>query len=183
MVSGFAAATPLSGLWQTEPNRALQTDGASLSAKLEIPVAQSRAAHRYSFSARSTGTGLVGLGLHAFVESSVKPEEFWAGTSVLVWLTRDPKHFGDNQARLQVYRSLSDTAMRLVKEVIVAESPDELNRFTVDLDPITGSLSVALNDVQRLSCGGLSYLKQGTSVVLRALDKAEFRDFRVELLP
>ena len=105
------------------------------------------------------------------------------GRSILVWLTSDPKHRDDSLTRLQIYRSSSDIDMTMEQEVVVPESVFDPNEISVRVDPVEGQVAVSLNGTERLRCGGFSGLDGGVSVVFRALDRAEFQDFRVEELP
>jgi hypothetical protein len=73
--------------------------------------------------------------------------------------------------------------MNPISDIAVPESVFDSNSITIDLDPIEGLLSVCLNGAVRLKRLGFSNLGDGATLVFRALDKAEFRDFRVEELP
>jgi tetratricopeptide (TPR) repeat protein len=180
---GFNAVFPILGTWTANPSAVSQTDKSALFAKLSVPLSQARRPLRYTFTARSLGSGWVGLGLHIFVETEKRRRGYGEGRSLLVWLTQDPKHNGDEAARLQVYRSTTDVVMTLEKEVIVPESVFDSNLIVIDMDPAKGRLSVSLNGSERLVCDELSDLAHGVAVVFRALDRAGFKDFRVEELP
>jgi hypothetical protein len=73
--------------------------------------------------------------------------------------------------------------MTLLREAVVPESVFDANEISVHLDPAGGRLAVSLNGSERLSCGGFEGLADGAAVVFRSIDRAEFKDFRVEELP
>ena len=182
LFAGFDGAVSFMGRWSLSPSTVSQTDQAALTAKLAIPLAQPRGPLQYTVTARSQGSGWVGLGLHVLVSSAAKHRGWGEGRSILVWLTSDPKH-RDSLTRLQVYRSTSDIDMTMEQEVVVPESVFDPNEISVRVDPVEGQLVVSLNGFERLRCDGFSGLDDGVSVVFRALDRAEFQDFRVEELP
>lgn len=70
--------------------------------------------------------------------------------------------------------------MELEKDVPVSDSPFEETVFSVDLDPEKGGLTVRLNGSERLAFEGAGLAGEGAFVVFRSLDRAEFRNFRVE---
>jgi|GEM_PF-564868 len=171
------------GAWVLEPDRAVQTDESSFFAKLAVPLAQSAAlAYRYSFVARSSalGRGWVGLGAHLFVPRIEGLTGYGSGDSLLVWLTRDPVHFSNDQTRIQLYRSYNGWDMRLIVETAVPESIYDSNRFDISVDPKSGTVAVSLNGNKRLEATGIARLPEGRYVVLRALDTAEFSAFDAE---
>ncbi len=183
LIEGFNAVFPILGTWTANPSAAAQTDKSALFAKLAIPLAQSGRPLRYTFTARSRGSEWVGLGLNILVNTGQRRRGYGEGRSLLVWLTRDPRHYGDEATRLQVYRSATDVDMTLVREVAVPESVFDFNVVAIDMNPVEGLLSVSLNGSERLVCDGFEDLADGVAVVFRALDRAEFQDFRVEELP
>ena len=182
MYEGFGGSVRYMGRWTVQPSTALQTDKAALTAKLAVPLAQADGPLQYTVTARSQGSGWVGVGLHVLVSSAEKHRGWGEGRSILVWLTSDPRHRGDSLTRLQIYRSTSDIDMRLEAEVVVPESVFDPNEISVRVDPLEGQVAVSLNGTERLVRGGLSGLESGLSVVFRSLDRAEFQDFRVEEL-
>jgi hypothetical protein len=183
LFEGFSGAFSILGKWTVNPSAAAQTNKSALFAKLAIPLEQERRPLRYSFTAGSRGSGWVGLGLHIIVETGQRRRGYGEGKSLLVWLTHDPKHRGDEATRLQLYRSTTDVDMTLETEAVVPESVFDANLIAIDVDPVEGQVSVSLNGSKRLVCNGFSDLAGGVAVVFRALDRAEFQDFRVEGLP
>jgi hypothetical protein len=168
-----------------EGDKARQTDPEAFFAKLAAPMIQDKRTFTYSFVAKSTarGRGWVGVGIHLFVPAFANTSKgYGAGNSVCVWLTRDPEHYGDKVTRLQIYRSNDDWTMRMIDEVAVLESVYDANRFDVTVDPISGTVSVSLDGKGRLVAKDVLNLHKGLYVVFRALDTAEFSDFRVEAM-
>jgi hypothetical protein len=180
---GFGGSVRYSGRWTVRQSSALQTDEKALSAKLALPLVQQGGPLNYAVTARSQGSGWVGVGLHVLVRGAERHRGWGEGSSILAWLTSDPEHRGDTLTRLQVYRSRSDIDMRLVDEVIVPESVFESNEISVRVDPAGGTVAVWLNGTERLACPGLDGLGTGVTVVFRSIDRAVFQDFRVEELP
>jgi hypothetical protein len=182
VLEGFATSSPFLGSWKLDGGRAEQTDPKQFFAKLAAPLVQARAAYEFSFSARSIarGRGWVGIGLHVFAPQSRILNGYGAGDSLCIWLTRDPVHFKKGITRLQLYRSLNDLNMRLLDEVVVGDSIYEPNEFRISVDPAAGRVTVSLNGTQRLVGEGIRDLRGGAYVIFRALDRAEFSDFRVE---
>jgi len=183
LVEGFASTIPLIGTWTVQDGVAKQSDPEAFYAKLAAPLAQDRQALVYSVSAKSDapGRGWVGVGMHVFSPSKAYTVKgYGSGDSLCVWLTRDPVHLKGDITRLQLYRSVDDWVMKLVDEVPVSESIYDYNRFDVKVDPLLGTVSVSLNGVERFSEKGVTGLSDGAYVLFRALDTAEFKDFKVE---
>jgi tetratricopeptide (TPR) repeat protein len=183
VIEGFDSATPGLGEWAISTVSASQTDPSQFFAKLVTPLAQSGKPFRYQVTAKSEGTGWVGLGLHIFVTPVNTYKGYGSGESILVWLTYDPRHLGDAETRLQVYRSYTATVMKLEESVIIPESIFDFNAIAVEMDPIQGEIKVFINGNERLDHVGLTDIKDGVTVIFRALDRATFREFSVEELP
>jgi hypothetical protein len=143
---------------------------------------QERREYTYSFTAKSNARerGWVGVGIHLFTPVSYTMKGYGSGDSLCVWLTRDPAHYSENVTRLQLYRSTDDWNMGLLSEVPVKESIYDDNSFVVTVDPVNGTVSVAMDGTQRLVARDVLNLKKGLYVVFRSLDTAEFSDFKVE---
>ncbi len=182
LLEGFSTAIPVVGRWRLSEETARQYDGKSLFAKLVVPLFQAAKPVRYSFSARSDGSGWVGFGLHIFVDQPAARWSYGSGKSLLVWFTSDPESYGDERTRLQLYRSENDIDMRLLRETIVPESIFKTNTVSIDMDPKMGTLIVLVNGKERLRCSGFKDIADGASMVFRALDRATFQSFRVEEL-
>jgi hypothetical protein len=182
LLSGFAKASPALGTWSVSPTMARQAARNARFAKLVTRIAQSGKHLRFSFTARAEGEGWVGLGLHLFVVPAKNYRGYGAGKSLLVWLTRDPKRFGDEATRLQVYRSRTDVRMTLLKETVIPESVSDSNSISIETDPSGGLLSISLNGRERLRFDGLADFQKGTAIIFRALNRARFEAFTVEEL-
>jgi hypothetical protein len=180
---GFAGMVPAIGTWEISGDKATAAhlEPEEYYAKLVLPLDQDGSKIAYAFKARSTGYKWVGLGIHVFARSVVTHKGYGEGQSLLVWFTSDPVHRGDALTRVQVYRSLRDTYMEdLLGEASLPESIFDLHSYRVEVDPAAGSLVVLVDGVERYRLEGLPDFSSGSEVVLRALDKAEFSDFRVD---
>ncbi|HRY71608.1 MAG TPA: hypothetical protein P5165_00155 [Spirochaetia bacterium] len=182
LLSGFEGFVPGLGEWIIGESVAAQGDPESYYAKLARPLASGEGALRYSFTARSTGRGWTGYGLHVLVAGARTHRGYGEGESYLVWVMRDPRR-GDGSTRLELYRSRTDVDMGLVGSVPLPGSIFESARIEVEADPLAGSLVVRVDGVERLREAGLSLSRASGAVVLRALDRAEFSDFSVEAIP
>ena len=182
LVQGFGSSIPLVGDWSIKNGIAEQNDEDAFYAKLATPLIQEKGVFTYTFSAKSDarGRGWVGIGLHVFTPKSYTLKGYGSGDSLCVWLTRDPAHLSSDITRIQLYRSVSDWDMKLLDEVPVEESIYEYHEFQVTVDTAGGTVTISLDGVQRLSEKGVLDLSRGVFVVLRALDRAEFKEFRVE---
>ena len=120
------------------------------------------------------------MGAHLFTPESRTFVGYGLGDSLVVWLTRDPVHFQKDQTRLQLYRSVGNSWMDHIGEVVVPESIYDANRFDVKIDSKAGTISVSLNGKEKLEAKNLRKLHEGRYVVLRALDTAEFSAFKAE---
>jgi hypothetical protein len=177
---GFHNAVPALGSWVFDDYSAAQTDSRQKFSKLVVPVFQDLIPIRYTFDTRSLGSGWVGMGLHIYLGEAKTHRGYGAGKSILLWLTQDPKFPESSRTRLQIYRSLNDVSMRLETEVAVTESPFDVNTLTLEMDPKMDLLTVLLNGEKRLSVDEVQPAEEGFYVIFRTLDKAEFRNFRVE---
>ena len=183
LMEGFGSTTPIVGQWVIADGTAKQIDPDAFYAKLAAPLVQDQRSFGYSFTAKSDARsrGWVGLGLHVFTPESYTLKGYGSGDSLCVWLTRDPVHFRENVTRLQLYRSTDDWNMDLVDEVPVSESIYDANRFEIRVDPLGGMVSVSMNGTERIVARGIAELRMGVYVLFRALDTAEFSDFKAEV--
>jgi hypothetical protein len=181
IAEGFAGMIPAVGTWKLRGENAAQLDPKQYYAKLVLPLEQGGISTTYSFKARSTGYKWVGLGIHIFARSVATHRGYGEGESILVWLTSDPVYRGDAKTRIQVYRSLRDSYMeKPLGETVIPESIFDLHEYRVEADPAAGSLVVFVDGEERYRLEGLDDFSSGAEVALRALDTAEFMDFRVE---
>jgi hypothetical protein len=124
----------------------------------------------------------VGFGIHVFVRAVKTHKGYGEGESILVWFTSDPLHGSDGSTRIQVYRSIRDSAMvSPFVETVISESLFEVHDFRIDVDPAKESLAVSVDGSERYRLLKTPDFSMADSVALRALDKVEFSDFRVEV--
>ena len=183
LLDGFQSSASVIGKWSKKAGSVTQTIPNVLFAKLAIPLAQGKKTYSFSFTAKSEARGKawVGLGIHVFTPKTRSLKHYGAGDSLCVWLTRDSVHFKKNITRLQLYRSVDDWVMKLLKEVPVPESIFDDNRFDLTVDPVAGSVSISMNGTERLVAEGISKIHEGQYVLFRAMSKARFSDFKAEV--
>ncbi len=182
VTESFVSAEPAMGSWQVAGEKARQDDNQQLFAKLVLPAIQRDRITKYSFSAKSTGRGWTGLGLHIYRDRSATHRGYGAGNSILVWVTYDPKNTGDTSTRLQMYRSYSDTYMELIKSTVIPESIFESNAYEIIFNNVNDGITVMVNGANRMEADGLDGLTEGAFVVFRTLDTADFEDFTMEVM-
>lgn len=182
VLDDFNAAKQALGSWSVENDRAVQKDPKQLFAKLVVPLHQGKSRMQYSFTARSTGNGWTGLGIHIYRGPAVTHRGYGAGKSILIWVTSDPKHYSNDDTRLEVYRSLDDINMYRINSVVIPESIYDTNKYAVEMDTNSGTIIVLVNGTERLKASGFSDFTEGEFIVLRSLDTAEFQNIKVEEL-
>jgi hypothetical protein len=181
LLEGFEDAFTGRGVWKVAKDTAEQTDPKEYYSKLVAPLGQGAKIYHYEFSARSEGSGLVGFGLHVFVRSAETHEGWGEGRSILVWLTYDTLHYGSEPTRLQIYRSLGNSYMEMIRDLPLPISIFKSHAYSVEVDPDRGDLSVDIDGKTTLSETGIGGLGTGDFVVFRTIDRAAFSDFRVEV--
>lgn len=177
-LKGFAGASSKIGAWQVSEAAAVQPSSGQYFAQLNLPLAQQGKTMLYSFTAKSTGKGWVGVGLHIYAENSVK-KGYGHGKSILVWLTRDPDYYKTNRTYLQLYKSDDDVNMGRVLDSAIEESVSQDLRVEVLYQPLEEYITVAINGVEKIRYKTWFGLTKGVEVALRSLDAAEFRDLEV----
>ncbi|MCL2243554.1 MAG: hypothetical protein FWC03_03690 [Treponema sp.] len=117
----------VSGRWSMIGGRLQQTDERARLARLNVRVPQASDIMTYEFDAKYEGgaeDGHAGFGIHVFVDNAFSREAWGAGRSVLLWLNYDEKPLTSDIPKgfsAQVYRSLSNTDMRLVESIDLNE--------------------------------------------------------------
>ncbi len=172
------------GSWEREIKLAEMTDKKAGYAKLVLPPQPLNGPVEYRFSARSTGSGLVGFGIHIngrFPENSAKWDlsRYGGGDSLLVWITSDPQYYGDPAPRLQIYRSYNEVKMELENSVRIPGSAYDAREYRIAYDPRRGSIEVYVDGSEYLSEEGFDSPGRVDYLLLRALDSAEFENLRI----
>jgi len=171
--------TVASGSWSRTERSASMTDPRAMYAKLVVATPGASGPAAYDFKARATGTGWVGFGLHLHGRGSWKLSNYGGGDSILVWITSDPRTFGDSAPRLQIYRSRGEVAMTMLASARIDGSAFELRDYRIEYDPLAGSIAVYVDGEKRLSATGLQNPPTSDFAALRALDLASFSDVRI----
>jgi len=178
LVSGFSTADVQLGNWSVSAGRAVQRDPDQYFAKLRLPAPQKDAPTLYRFTARSTGEGWVGLGLHLYASGSDK-RGYGFGKSVLVWLTRDPEVYKSRATHLQLYRSDDDIHMARTLDSVIAEHIASSLSLDVLYEPETNYVTVAVNGEDKVRYKLWFDINSGVEVALRTLGPAEFSGLTV----
>ncbi len=156
------------------------TDPRSMYAKLVVPARDfSSGPTAYEFTARSTGEGFSGFGIHIHGRGEWKLSGFGGGDSLLVWITSDPKAYGDAGPRLQLYRSTGETAMRMTSSVRIPGSAFVSRTYRVEHDPEAGVTAVLVDGVRHLETFGRKTPPAFGFSALRALNTVEFSDLKI----
>lgn len=178
LIDDLADARVQLGDWRLSGRTAVQTDPEQYFAKLMLPAPQRTRPTLYRFSARSLDEGWVGLGLHLFVEETGK-RGYGLGRSLLVWFTRDPEVYRNRLTYLQVYRSDDDVNMARVADAVIEEPIAEELDIEVLFEPQNNYITIAVNGRDKLRYRTWFGIDEGTTVALRTLGRAEFRDLSV----
>ncbi len=167
--SGFARGRALYGTWQMQGSRVRQTDSARRYAKFVLPVAQSAPETVYQFTARATGSGWTGYGLHFFASGDQTSSGYGFGRSYLVWLTRDPGYYGSDATYVQLYRSYDDVRMIQVASMTFPRALDSPLQVRVLYDRPGSSISVYVEGSKVFDYAVENPIASGSEIALRAL--------------
>jgi hypothetical protein len=178
LIDDLADARVQLGDWRLSGRTAVQTDPEQYFAKLMLPAPQRTRPTLYRFSARSLDDGWVGLGLHLFVEETGK-RGYGLGRSLLVWFTRDPEVYRNRLTYLQVYRSDDDVNMARVADAVIEEPIAEELDIEILFEPGNNYITIAVNGRDKLRYRTWFGIDDGTTVALRTLGRAEFRNLSV----
>jgi hypothetical protein len=167
------------GTWKRTESTAAMTDAKAMYAKLVMEVPETAVPTTYEFKARSTGTGWTGFGLHIYGRGTWKLKGYGGGDSILVWVTSDPKAYGDASPRLQVYRSSNEVDMTRLTSVKIPGSSFDMRTYRIDYNPDTGQIIVFIDGEQSLAYAGPKNPGPTRYAAFRALDLAEFSDLSI----
>ncbi len=181
LASGFSSAYAQLGSWNINRNTARQTSPDEYFAKLMVPAVQEELPTLYSFSVRSNGSGWVGAGLHFFVSDSDK-KGYGLGTSLLLWLTRDPEAYKDEYTYLQLYRSDDDIHMGRVFDAKIEERLDKYIDVEIYYQPVEEYITVAVNGEEKARYKTWFAIDSGVEIALRTLGTADFKNFQVRTI-
>ena len=182
VASGTARGSSLSGSWQASAASATQSDASQYFAKYTIPLNQSADQTLYSFTARAANaTDFVGYGFHLFVSGDRSKLSWGLGNSYLIWLTRDPKYYRNDNTHVQVYRSFDDVTMVQVASVSTSENIERSNDIEILYDKAMGRISVSVNGTEYVSYDVADVLRTGSKVAFRTLGgPVTFSNFEVK---
>jgi hypothetical protein len=184
LVSGFAGAQPATGKWTVTEKRAVQNDGREYFAKLRMPVTQGKKRTLYSFTAKGGSKGWTGLGIHFYVSGKTVRYSYGEGRSLLLWFTRDPAAYRDDDTHLQLYRSDGLVNMEQVFSGKMTGSMVKPFKAEILYDPLKEYLLVAVDGSVRIVYKTFFGIGEGVGVALRTLGPGcEFSDFSVKTEP
>jgi hypothetical protein len=167
--TGFDGSLARMGSWKITGQTAAQTDASQYFSRLEMPLAQGKAATLYRFKARSTGKGWIGLGLHIFVEDNKKKRGYGEGKSLLVWFTRDKSTRGDDATYLQLFRSDTDVVMERMFDAELQDGLAAWRLVEIVYDPVADYIAVSVDGVLRAVYKTFFGRDAGATVSLRTL--------------
>lgn len=168
------------GTWVTQGAEARQIDASQYFSRLELPLAQDGKPLLYSFTARATGKGWVGLGLHFFVEDVVRRRGYGEGKSLLIWLTRDQAARGVDTTYLQLYRSDNDVVMERMFDAAIDDSMASWLKVDIVYDPSAEYVAVSVDGILRVVYKTFFGRTSGATIALRTLGGGvEFTNFSV----
>lgn len=183
LLSGFTRGSGVHGNWSASGRNLTQSDTANYFAKYAIPVSQSSSRLLYSFTAQaaSSGTAFVGYGLHFMASGDRAANSYGYGSSYLVWITRDPSYYRNNDTYLQIYRSFDDVKMLQVASVSTGESITRSNDVEILYDKPSGVISVAINGTTYALYRAPSAIRTGSKTAFRTLGGlVTFSDYDVK---
>lgn len=174
------AGEAVSGRWETEGSETVvQTDPEARFAKLVFPYRQDSRPRLYRMVTRAVGDGWAGVGMHLGVTEVQAPAGYGHGRSVLVWLTRDARTYGDETTFLEVYISYDDVTMNRVAQSALNADLSDTTALEVLMDPGVGMLTVAVDGVEQFRYRVNMAHGTGLELALRALGQGEFSSLEV----
>ncbi|MFW5693537.1 MAG: hypothetical protein ACOCYB_00105 [Alkalispirochaeta sp.] len=176
----LGTGTAVSGRWaSTGAGTVTQTDPQARFAKLVIPYRQDSQPRLYRVLTRAIGDGWVGVGMHLGVSEVEAPAGYGHGRSILVWLTRDVRAYGDETTFLEVYISYDDVTMNRVAQSALDSDLGTMSALEILMDPGAGMLTVAVDGVEQFRYRATLAQGSGLELALRALGEGEFADLEV----
>jgi hypothetical protein len=171
------------GSWERRRRSAEMTDPEAMYAKLIMAAPMVSGPTAYEFTARSTGSGFVGFGIHVHGQGEWDLSYYGGGDSVLVWITSDPETYGEARPRVQVYRSRDEVGMTLVAATRISGSAFDERDYRIEYYPAAGSIVIYIDNEHTLSVGGFPGPADFDYAALRALDEATFSQVRIAPIP
>ncbi len=174
--------SPAGGSWNWSDGILHQTDRTALFARYRLPAPQDERPTMYRLQARSAGEGWVGYGIH-IQASDVSLQGYGHGKSLLIWLTRDQRAYGDTTTYLQAYTSFDDVNMRKVLHAAADISINEFTRLEILVEPESNYVTVAADGQDIVRYKLFFPVEPGVEVALRSLNAADFRELEVLTVP
>ncbi len=169
--------------WQLDGETVQEANVDQSLAQLLSPVVSLDRKVRYSVSAKTLAQGWTGWGLFLELKPREGLRQFVSRDSLLVWVTHDPVHFPKGPDRVQVFRSVSGTAMTLLGEAPLSRASTAWNRLSLEFNAKKQFLVVTLNSARVLQVDLVPRLGDQKLIALRSLAKTDFKDFVIEVEP
>ncbi|AFG38674.1 hypothetical protein [Spirochaeta africana] len=170
------------GRWDWQGSVLQQRDPRAMFARYRLPAPQDSRPTLYRLQARATGSGWVGYGIHVQASGS-QLRGYGHGQSLLIWITRDARAYGDDTTYLQVYTSFDDVAMRKVLHAAVEQPIDSFTNLEIMVEPDPGYVTVAADGVDLLRYRLFFPVEPGVEIALRSLNTADFRELEARTVP
>ena len=183
-VTGLSSGSSILGNWNMSGGNLTQSNSALLYAKYGIPMSQSNNQTLYSFTAQASasGTAFVGYGLHIVASGDRAANSYGYGDSYLIWVTRDPSYYKNNNTYIQVYRSYDDIKMLQVASVATDENIARSSDVEILYNKVSGLITVWINGNLYVTYNAPSPIQSGNKVAFRTLGgPVTFSDFDVKV--
>jgi len=183
LLTGFSGGSPQMGRWKITEGEVVQKDASQYFAKLIIPIEQTTKPTLFSFKARSTGDGWVGLGLHFFATDMDRRKGYGYGDSLLFWLTRDPEYHGNMDTHAQLYKSDDAVHMAMVLDSVIEESISDYMQVDIIYNPLEEYFSIFINGIEKLKYKTWFSIESGLEIAFRTLKGGcSFKDLVVKTM-
>lgn len=156
------------GSWSKSGSSLRSTDSSNLFAKYRYDVPQTANELFYEFTATMADDGWTGYGMHMLINGEESYKGYGLGSSLLIWVTRDPKMQTEN-GYIQAYRSYDDVRMVEVASQITAEPLPKTGTVKVYLNRQKGIITVYFNGMKVINLNAGMTLPSSSKIALRTL--------------
>ncbi len=156
------------GSWSKSGSSLRSTDAGNLFAKYRYDVPQTANELFYEFTATMQDDGWTGYGMHMLLNGEKSWKGYGLGSSLLIWVTRDPKMQTEN-GYIQAYRSYDDVRMVEVASQITADPLPKSGTVRVYLNRQKGIITVYFNDMKVINLNAGMTLPSSSKIALRTL--------------
>jgi len=183
LLTGFGTGRPQMGRWHVTDTEIIQKDETQYFAKYVLSIKQTEKPTLFSFHARSSGEGWVGLGMHFYASGNNNKLGYGYGNSLLFWLTRDPKYYGTRDTHAQLYKSNDSVNMAMVLNSIIEEDISDDLKIDILYEPAEEYFTVFINEEEKLKYKTWFNLDRGMEIAFRTLGGgSSFSDLAVKTI-